>query len=382
MMEDIDAFNSPQYVVKDDKIGYKVGHEIFFAYDFRYKTLFAHYYEHFKNSAISEQSLNQKISMKIRCGAFSYAELPKRFDVIMGVTGTLRHLSQPELAIMKKEYGLKVHTYMPSLFGETKNKFHEQHDVQISTMERFNENLKSEILKRLNDHASPRCVFVFFEDEGKLKNFYECAEFQPFKQQTRIVTEKLSFDEIDAEIKRASQSNQITLLTKSFGRGADFYVKNGLVRNNGGPHVVQTFISLQLSEEVQIRGRTARQGGEGSYSMVLIAEELLQEFGITKEEIEQAQQNQKLYEMIKDKRKEKFAVEYKHILSRLESAKNEHERGVSFLDALFNGDMKEIKEYLSTCNTHSSLSDANNFAGGWASYLPKKVRKWLNSVMK
>ena len=38
--------------------------------------------------------------------------------------------------------------------------------------------------------------------------------------------------------------------------------------------MIQTFVSEQESEERQIKGRTARQGGHGSYSMVLIRSEL------------------------------------------------------------------------------------------------------------
>jgi len=34
-------------------------------------------------------------------------------------------------------------------------------------------------------------------------------------------------------------------------------------------HVIQTFLSEELSEEIQIKGRAARQGQDGSYSMVL-----------------------------------------------------------------------------------------------------------------
>ena len=58
-----------------------------------------------------------------------------------------------------------------------------------------------------------------------------------------------------------------------------------IVTMNGGPHVIQTFLSEELSEEMQIRGRTARQGGRGSYSMVL-RESSLKKFLITKKEIE------------------------------------------------------------------------------------------------
>ena len=51
---------------------------------------------------------------------------------------------------------------------------------------------------------------------------------------------------------------------------------------SGGLHVLQTFMSMDVSEEVQIQGRTARQGKKGTYSLILKAEDL-------KEELLQAQ---------------------------------------------------------------------------------------------
>jgi preprotein translocase subunit SecA len=47
----------------------------------------------------------------------------------------------------------------------------------------------------------------------------------------------------------------------------------------GGVHVVQTFVSLNKAEEVQIQGRTARQGKDGTYSLVLFEDNLVTEVG-------------------------------------------------------------------------------------------------------
>jgi hypothetical protein len=34
--------------------------------------------------------LRENIGIEINCGAYSYAEIPKQFNFIMGVTGTFR----------------------------------------------------------------------------------------------------------------------------------------------------------------------------------------------------------------------------------------------------------------------------------------------------
>ena len=58
-------------------------------------------------------------------------------------------------------------------------------------------------------------------------------------------------------------------MTKTFGRGIDFIVDDKEVKEAGGLHVIQTFISDEESETVQIEGRTARQGSEGSYELLI-----------------------------------------------------------------------------------------------------------------
>ncbi len=66
-------------------------------------------------------------------------------------------------------------------------------------------------------------------------------------------------------IKRVGQRGKITILTESFARGTDFKIFDKSINEIGGLHVIQTFISSDLSEYIQTRGRTARQGNKGSF---------------------------------------------------------------------------------------------------------------------
>ena len=63
-------------------------------------------------------------------------------------------------------------------------------------------------------------------------------------------------------------------MTPAFGRGTDFFIFDKNVAENGGVHVIQCFLSQEKSEQVQIKGRTARQGKKGSYQMVIPKKEL------------------------------------------------------------------------------------------------------------
>jgi preprotein translocase subunit SecA len=73
----------------------------------------------------------------------------------------------------------------------------------------------------------------------------------------------------------ATIQGSITLSTREFGRGSDFLYHGDNVINAGGLAVIQAFFALDYSEEIQIRGRTRRQGTTGSYEIIVSSEDLI-----------------------------------------------------------------------------------------------------------
>ncbi|CAF4874529.1 unnamed protein product, partial [Rotaria sp. Silwood1] len=247
-------------ICSDDKIGYIEQDDVVFNVVYRYKTLFAYYLQH-ENGKISRESLEENIGIYIKCGSFSYAEMPLQFTYIMGVTGTLETLSDPEKEVIQNVYKIVKNTYSPSVFGKNNLKFVEKDDIMIENSNDYFNTIKREIDARL---------------VGKVEEI---------KETVAILTEEASLEEKETLIKRATTSGQVTLLTRIFGRGTNFICYDQSVILNGGVHVIQTFLSEELSEEVQIKGRTARQGDIGSYSMVLLDRDL-EKFNITTEDID------------------------------------------------------------------------------------------------
>ena len=72
----------------------------------------------------------------------------------------------------------------------------------------------------------------------------------------------------------ATQLGKISLMTKSFGRGTDFQVYDDSIKKNGGVHIIQTFLSQEEAEEIQIKGRTNRQNSKGSVDIIFKKAEL------------------------------------------------------------------------------------------------------------
>jgi hypothetical protein len=114
MIVDVRSFGTPLYWIKDDKIVYKEQDGFSDTTSFGYRTLFA-YFAECETGNISAAARDNFASMKICCGNFSYAEMPSYFDSILGVTGTLEHLSAQERVILVDDYNIGRHIYMPSV---------------------------------------------------------------------------------------------------------------------------------------------------------------------------------------------------------------------------------------------------------------------------
>ncbi|ETO30348.1 hypothetical protein RFI_06774, partial [Reticulomyxa filosa] len=344
MLSDVQNFLSHGYQVSNDKIGYKEQDSISYNIRYGYKTLFAYYHENAQNK-ISAESLKNNIFLSFQIGNFSYANVPKSFYRIMGVSGTLKTLSKSEQEVVEQDYHVSKHTYMPSLFGDNFLVFAQQKDVSIVRESNYFIMLKEEIDTRLvgKIQETKRAVLVFFETKKQLMELYESSNFSPIKDDAIVMTEEISPDAKESFIKRATSSGQVGLFTKAFGRGTDFYCRDQIVAANGGPHVIQTFLSEELSEEVQIKGRTARQGKPGSYSLML-CDKSLEKFSITQQDIENARNLGNFYSMLDAKRNEFFKAQYAENKKFVEYASKEHELGEKLITAVKKNDVNTVKK--------------------------------------
>ncbi|CAF3955884.1 unnamed protein product [Rotaria sordida] len=359
---DMYNFESHNYIVKEDKIGYIEQDNIVYNVVYSYKTLFAYYYEHEKGK-ITSKSLEEKISLRIKCGNFLYAKIPLQFTYIMGVTGTLKTLSDSEKQIIQDAYYIKKNTYIPSMFGRKNLMFRVKDDIIIENSIDYFNAIRKEIDDRLIEKSSEkRAVLVFFESKQRLKEFYESKALETIKQSVAYLTEESSSEEKEIIIKRATSSGQITLFTRIFGRGTDFICYDPNATANGGTHVIQTFLSEEWSEEQQIKNRTARQGDAGSYSMVLLDCDL-EKFLIQKEDIENVKKGRQIqvcfsetststksydtvYDLLHDKRTALFKTQYKAHTIFIRQMEERCVATKKFLSSLNSGDVDSVRTFL------------------------------------
>ena len=87
MLHDVRVFKDHKYEVDGDRIGYKEQDGMSFTVSYGYQTMFAYFEEHEKGE-LTQGSRDRHVSLSVNCGMFSYAEIPKLYNCVMGVTGT------------------------------------------------------------------------------------------------------------------------------------------------------------------------------------------------------------------------------------------------------------------------------------------------------
>lgn len=355
MLFDVRNFKNHGYIVNEGKIGYKEQDGIEYDINVGYKTLFAYMHEIEIGNILPNCKKFQKFKrLTLKCGDFSYATLIKdQFAFVMGVTGTLETLNEEMKKDLRDTYNVKKFSYMPSVYPESKFLFDPEKNIRISTEEEYFNSLAEEIDRvKKTEEGSKRPIIIVFENLRTLKDFYQFEGFKKFKSSSDCLTEETNESKIKKLIDEATKSGNITLMTKSFGRGTDFVIRDEILIKIGGVHVIQSFYSTSKSEEIQIKGRTARQGDPGSYSLLMM-DNTFAYFGIKKEDVG----NKSKAMLLADLEKQREIINEKEHLENQKSvrkAEEKHKNSMEFLNSLIKGDKPQIKSFLEKENEYKS----------------------------
>ena len=146
-------------------------------------------------------------------------------------------------------------------------------------------------------------------------------------------------------IKKAATSGQITATTAIFGRGTDFFCKDSRLEEAGGMKVIQSFLSLSKSEEIQIQGRTARQGKKGAYQLILLESDLCTLLGTRPGEFQSLPHSER-YDWLDRHRQRVYATQLATLSTSVREADARHCASIAYAVALFSGDREAAKRAL------------------------------------
>ena len=335
----------PSYYFDEEsgRIGYKIQDTISYKVTYGYRTVFS-YLKEADNGNLKDRdvTLSQVLTMPISCGQFSYANIkPNR---IVGVSGTLEVMSDYEKEVLQK-YGVSQYLYIPSVYGHSNFRFDKGgYGVSI-------EKGISDYFQKLTDEISrvatkqKRAVIVFFHDSKRLNEYTSSAFYRKLGRKKEILTENKSANDKAFVISKAATTGQITICTAVFGRGTDFFSKDDALDNNGGVHVIQAFLSSDMSEEIQIQGRTARQGKRGSYTLILLDKDLEETFDIQAGSFDNWPRVE-VYARLCEARRKFLENSYQSREMRLSKSKAKDEATHKYFDALLDLNHTQAKKLL------------------------------------
>lgn len=211
------------------------------------------------------------------------------------------------------------------MYGDSKLSFKKDGDVKMELdVQRYHQT----ILKEIDDEQQKgRPVIVYFESVSKLNEF-KSSEYGQRLVDANIVTEKTT--NIPFYVNKAATAGKVTLFPRVFGRGLDFVCRDSAVDDVGGVHIIQTFFSDFVSEEIQIRGRTARQSKKGSYKMILLLSDL-EKLEMNPEEIKKSYESNTFYDQLNTKRLESVVSRMNALVAKADKAYETHNRSKNFL---------------------------------------------------
>ena len=197
-----------------------------------------------------------------------------------------------------------------------------------------NESWLKGIREEIDRHKDQRPVLVFFTDLLKLDQFADHEQYGRSLKPNKL-DQRVPQADRDRVVNIAmGGAGVVTLCTRDFGRGTDFMCHDEDVIEAGGVHVIQTFVSPQKTEEIQIKGRTARQDNPGSYCMVLLAPDL-EALNISTQDVEDMESGKKaLYGTIDGRRIEVFDQMYPESVKTVHRSMDEHKASTKYLTNL------------------------------------------------
>ena len=255
------------------------------------------------------------------------------------MTGTLDATRLPPQMhdILKTELQIKEFTYCPSMYHDSKRTWKPNDAAYVQTAEDVDKHwnlivdeIDRQLLPVRDLKDTKRPVLVFFRDADEIQRFRASHYFLKYKDpsKSQVLTELTAKRSEDREhiIRETTRQGKITLASRMYGRGTDFKINDDRVVNAGGLHVIQTFFSSDLSEEVQIMGRCARQGDEGSYSQVLLTDfgPTSNGFDVTPEMVQKWNESE-VYSKLSQERADKSSAAVQSLRDLAKGREQEHE---------------------------------------------------------
>lgn len=188
----------------------------------------------------------------------------QKYQKILGMTGTLGSISSQEF--LEKIYGIDL-AFMPT--HKDKQLIELPPIVANTKFDHRNEICKNAYLEAAVHNRAVLIVGKNIQDSQEINDELKRA----YAGKVKIINYSRSEESLyNAEIESVVQPKTIIVATSLAGRGTDIKTSRE-VEENGGLHVISTYIAKNARDEAQIIGRTARSGNSGTSQTITLDRE-------------------------------------------------------------------------------------------------------------
>ncbi|CAF1146824.1 unnamed protein product [Adineta steineri] len=199
----------------------------------------------------------------LKAGFISNMSFFKRYqNHIVGLTGSLGSID--EQFLLNKVYQLRffeLPRFKQELFRELKGTMTTSQDTWLESIKNA---LDREIKSKLGSKDRRRAVLIICEN---VKNVLVLKEYlassYPNAKDYKSAYEDFKIDQLNP--------GDIIIATNLAGRGTDLETSDKL-EENGGLHVITTYLPSNIRIEMQAFGRTARKGNKGTGEYIIISQ--------------------------------------------------------------------------------------------------------------
>lgn len=216
----------------------------------------------------------------------------QKYQKILGMTGTLGSPSSQEF--LEKIYGIDL-AFMPT--HKDKQLIELPPIVANTKFDHRNEICKNAYLEATVHNRAVLIVGKNIQDSQEINDELQRA----YGGKVKIINYSRSEESLyNAEIESVVQPKTIIVATSLAGRGTDIKTSRE-VEENGGLHVISTYIAKNARDDAQIIGRTARSGNSGTSQTIALDREYYDDL-----QINSATQKVELSKTIRDAKEQEY----------------------------------------------------------------------------
>lgn len=319
----------------------------------------------------------------LKCGislcyaCVSFAEIPKVYDVVLGVSGTLTSLTSFEKSLIDS-YKNPLRISIPSMF--VKKNLNGRANVKVcvgridaTDTEGYFNNIRMSVEECI---AEDRAVLVVFETVQRLVAYRSFISNNRYRK--TVIESELTpvtpAGEVRHLIREAASRGHATYLTRGYGRGSDFICHDSGMQMKG-VLVICTFFPDHPAEETQIKGRTCRQSDPGEFKWILFLNDL------SRYDVAHANQlGNNIYQALVDRRSALQERQDRGQQQSMDLALTKHQVTFQYWQQLQKGSVSKARELLLELQSRGDLQldlcflmDCTGSMGPWIKETKQKI---------